>query len=88
VARAYRDERVLLVTHEVPVHLVRHLVEGSSEQEVLESSREVEYANCALTAFERDGDGHLELTAFNHTVPVEAEGAPRTEESDVPVAPR
>jgi broad specificity phosphatase PhoE len=88
VARAYRDERVLLVTHEVPVHLVRHLVEGSSEQDVLASSREVEYANCALTAFERDGSGALELVTFNHTVPLEAEGAPRTEESNVPVAPR
>ncbi len=87
VARAYPDERVLLVTHEVPVHLVRHLVEGSTEQEVLAAAREVEYANCALTRFEPDGAGRLKLTAFNYTVPVEDEGAPRTEESDAPVAP-
>ena len=86
--RLHSKERVLVVTHEVPVLLMRYLLDGLSEQEVLALGRSTEYANCGLTSYELGADGELELTAFNHTVPVEEHGAPRTEESDVPVGPR
>jgi len=88
IARVHAERRVLVVTHEVPVHLIGHLIAGTSEQDVLAASREVEYANCALTRFDRAADGSVVRTAFNQTVPVEEHGAPRTEESDAPAAPR
>jgi broad specificity phosphatase PhoE len=86
--RLHGKERVLLVTHEVPVLLVRYLLEHMSEQEVLALGRATEYANCGLTSYDLGADGELQLSAFNYTVPVEQQGEPVTEESDAPVGPR
>lgn len=88
LARLFPHERVLVVTHEVPIFLFRYLLDGMTEQEVLELGHQVEYANCGLTSYELGNDGALELTQFNYTVPVEEQGAPRTEEPDVPLGPR
>jgi broad specificity phosphatase PhoE len=82
--RLHGKERVLLVTHEVPVLLVRYLLEGMSEQEVLALGRATEYANCGLTSYDLGADGELQLSAFNYTVPVEQQGERVTEESDAP----
>lgn len=88
LARIHSHERVLVVTHEVPILLTRYLLDGMSEKQVLELGHSVEYANCGLTSYEMSSDGGVELVEFNHTVPIEEQGAPRTEESDAPAGPR
>ncbi len=80
LARVHAHERVLVVTHEVPILLTRYLLDGMSEAQVLELGRSVEYANCGLTSYELGSDAGVELVEFNHTVPIEEQGAPRTEE--------
>lgn len=82
LAREFADERVLVVGHDVPIQLVRALVEGFDEERLVDLVSGTAYANCALTSFETGPDGY-ELTNYNYTAPVEAEGTPATEESDV-----
>lgn len=81
-------ERVLMVTHDVVVLLVRYVVEGMTEQQVLELQRRERVLNGALTAFRYDeGTRALRLHAFNQALyegrPVEAgevgEGLPLQE---------
>jgi broad specificity phosphatase PhoE len=92
IARSYRRERLLVVSHQVVILMFRYIFEGMREQEVLAIDREVEVANCSLTVFEYDPSfgrgGCLVLRSFNDTEPVRAEGEEVTEEPDVPVAPR
>jgi broad specificity phosphatase PhoE len=83
VARDLAQERVLLVTHDVPIQLVRALVEGLDEQATVDLVRGAAYANCALTVFDRGPEGY-QLARYNHTVPVEKQGVEPTEETDVP----
>jgi 2,3-bisphosphoglycerate-dependent phosphoglycerate mutase len=87
LARDLADERVLLVLHDVPIQLVRAVVEGLDERATVELVTGTAYANCALTAFERGPDGYA-LDVYNHTVPVEEQGEPATEARDVVVGPR
>lgn len=59
-------ERVLMVTHDVVVLLVRYVVEGMSEADVLRLQREERIANAGLTAFRYDeGSREMRLHAFN-----------------------
>jgi broad specificity phosphatase PhoE len=83
IARDLRDERVLVVAHDIPIQLVRAVYDGLDERATVELVQRNAYANCALTAYERTGDGH-HMTAYNFTVPVEERGEPATEEPDVP----
>ena len=65
-------ERVLLVTHDVPIQLARGVLEGSSEADVVRLVAGTRYENCALSAFEADDDRYR-MTAYNEVVP----GGPR-----------
>jgi broad specificity phosphatase PhoE len=90
VADMRRDcagERVLLVAHQVVVLLVRYVVEGMTEQEVLAVDRLGDVANCAVTAYVSDGDG-LRLEKYNDTAHLEAEDEPVTAEPEGPHGPR
>lgn len=80
LGREYDGQRVLLVTHEVPVLLMRCLLESMREAEVVALQRSVQLANCGLTAFERGDSGRLELADFNATVALRSESAPVTGE--------
>lgn len=95
VALDLAHERVLVVAHDVPIQLVRAIVDGLDEEQTIRLVRENAYANCALTAYERasadgaaavtaEGGGSFTLTAYNRTVPIETEGEPATQERDVP----
>jgi broad specificity phosphatase PhoE len=92
VSLNYAHERLMIVTHQVVVLMFRYILEGMREHEVLAIDRDVEVANCSLTAYELDpgaGRRHpLVLRRFNDVSPLTDEGEEVTEEPDVPVAPR
>ena len=87
LAREHTDRRVLVVAHEVPIIIMRYLIERLDEQAALELSRSARLANCSLTTFERNGDA-LCLDRDAWVAPLESEDAPITDEPDPAVAPR
>jgi broad specificity phosphatase PhoE len=87
VARLHCDQRVLVVTHEVPIILFRYLIEDLDEHDALELSRSGSLANCSLTTFTRNDGGRLRLDREAWTAPLERDATPVTEEPDAPVAP-
>ncbi|RZJ44871.1 MAG: histidine phosphatase family protein [Brevundimonas sp.] len=84
----HRDERVLIVGHQVVVLCLRYLLEGLTEAEILAVDREGDVANCGVTTYSRNGDGDLRLEAYNFVAPLEREGAPVTSAPDAKVAAR
>jgi broad specificity phosphatase PhoE len=87
ITREHVDRRVLVVTHEVPIIILRYLIERLDEQAALALSRAARVANCSLTTYERDGDRlRLDLDAW--TAPLEEQRTPITKEPDDAVAPR
>jgi 2,3-bisphosphoglycerate-dependent phosphoglycerate mutase len=85
-------ERVVLVAHQVVVLLVRYVLEGMTEEQVLEVDREAEVANCSLTTYRHDPSlglrGGLRLDAYNEVAHLEHRDEEVTAEPDVPGAPR
>ena len=84
----HRDERVLVVGHQVVVLCLRYLLEGLTEADILAIDAEGDVANCGLTTYSRDGDGGLALETYNFIAPLEEEGAPVTSAPDAKVAAR
>ena len=64
----YADERVLLVSHDVPILLARYVLESLTPQDAVSLSGQV--VNCGMTTYRRGPDG-LELEVFNDATPVE-----------------
>ena len=64
----YDGERVLVVTHDVPILLARYVIEGLSPDEVVALSRQI--VNCGMTTYRRDGHT-LWLEKFNDATPIE-----------------
>ncbi|GAC1363967.1 MAG: histidine phosphatase family protein [Polyangiales bacterium] len=87
----YRNERVLVVAHQVIVLCFRYLLEGLDEAQILAIDREHDVANCSLTIYEQftdtDGRSHMALRDYNLVTPLEDAGEPVTERPD-PAAPR
>jgi probable phosphoglycerate mutase len=83
---------VLIVAHQVVVLCLRYLLEQMTEEQILAVDAEGDVANCSITAYGFDPQagprGGLVLQAYNFTVPLEAEGAPVTAETDAPRAAR
>lgn len=92
ISREHPGERVLVVTHEVVIYLFRYVLERLSERQVLELGTQRQLANCSVTRFELEvGAGDVQemrLVGFDDVAPLDADDAPITHESDVPVAPR
>lgn len=87
LAREHTGKRVLVVAHEVPIIIMRYLIQRLDEDAALELSRSRRLANCSLTTFERRGDElHLDRDAW--VTPLETADAPITDESDPAIAPR
>jgi probable phosphoglycerate mutase len=84
----YEDRRVLVVAHEVPIYMMRYLIEDLDERAALALGRDQPLANCGLTTYERGAGGHQVLDMVNWTAPLEHRGTPVTEEPDAAVAPR
>lgn len=64
----FAGERVLVVSHDVPILLMRYVLEHLTPDEAVGLSRQV--VNCGLTIYERDGD-RMRLQVFNDATPVE-----------------
>ncbi len=80
-------ERVLLVAHQVVVLLVRYVLEGMTERQVLEVDAQADVLNCSVTTYAGVGDG-LALVSFNDVAHLERASAEVTAESDAPRVPR
>jgi broad specificity phosphatase PhoE len=92
LTREYRRERVLIVSHSVVVLCFRYLLERMSEEQILTIDRELDVANCSVTAYRFDPSlgkkGKLALELFNFVAPLEEAGEPVTTKKDAPVAPK
>lgn len=88
LVREYADNVVMVVTHEVPIIIMRYLVEKLDEQAALALGSSAHVANCSLTTYVRDRDGALARERDAWTVPLEQHDTPVTDESDAPVASR
>jgi broad specificity phosphatase PhoE len=92
MTRDHRNERVMIVSHQVVIMMFRYLLERMTEHQILETDREHQLANCSLTSFVFDKSagrhGKLVLDRFNEVTGVVAQGAEVTREDDAPVAPR
>ncbi|UWZ40325.1 histidine phosphatase family protein [Dactylosporangium roseum] len=78
--------RVLLVAHEAVVLLVRYLVEGLTEPELLAIARDTTMANCAVSSWRAEG-GVLRPERFNAVDHLRREGTPATRQEDVNAEP-
>ncbi len=90
ICQEYHGERVLIVAHSVVVLCMRYIVEGLTEDEILQIDRDTDVANCSVTRFDVDPSlgpaGKLILDSFNFIAPLHEEGAPVTTMSDTPAA--
>jgi probable phosphoglycerate mutase len=84
VRDAHDGGRVLLVGHDAIVMLLRYLVEGLTEAEVMAISRSTAIANCSITSWSRSGGG-LEPELFNFVDHLRREGAEPTRQENVGV---
>jgi len=78
-------ERVLIVAHQVVVLCLRYVIEGLTEQQLLEIDRAGDVANCSVTSFRastRVGRAGLELLDYNFVAPLEEAGEPVTAAPD------
>ncbi len=81
------DERVLIVGHQVVVLVLRYVVEGMTEQQVLSVDREGEVANCSVTSYSFP-EGSPVLSRYNEVSSLQDDDATVTAEPDAPRAPR
>jgi len=90
IARSHAGERVMVVAHQVVIHMFRYVLENLTEAEVLELSRGRELANCSVTTFVSDPDepDGMRVVGVDDVAAVRDSDASVSRESDVPVAPR
>lgn len=70
-------ERILVVTHDVPILLARYILDGLTPEESTSYSNQLR--NCSVTSYEAQDDGTgLRLVAFNDTTALETDDAPLT----------
>jgi broad specificity phosphatase PhoE len=79
------DRRVLLIAHDAIVMVLRYLVEGLSEAELMALTRATAIANCSITSWRRDAGGRLEPELFNWVGHLHREGAEPTRQENVGV---
>ncbi|HEX8631520.1 MAG TPA: histidine phosphatase family protein [Catenuloplanes sp.] len=83
ISRDHDGRRVLLVGHEAIVLLVRYLLDGLTEAELMSLARETAIANCSISSWRGDGAGGWRLERFNHVEHVRQEGVEPTRQEDV-----
>lgn len=79
--------RVLLVGHEAVVFLLRYLIEGLTEAELMRLAGDSTIGNCSITSWRRDADGSLSLVDFNRIDHLRRQGATPTREDEVHAEP-
>ncbi|WP_432896325.1 histidine phosphatase family protein [Micromonospora matsumotoense] len=85
--RDHQGRRVLLFGHDALVFLLRYLVEGLSEAELMGLTREHVIANCSVTGWSADAAGRLTPDIFNDVTHLHAQGAPPTTEDEIHAEP-
>ncbi len=75
----YEDARVWLFTHQAVIMSFRYVLEGLTEQELLEIDHSSDIPNCSQTTYRNDGDG-LVLERFADASALEDTEADVTEE--------
>ncbi|MEH0936388.1 histidine phosphatase family protein [Micromonospora psammae] len=85
--RDHEGGRVLLFGHDALVFLLRYLVEGLTEAELMALTREHVIANCSVTGWSADADGRLTLDTFNDVRHLRQQGARPTREDEVHAEP-
>ncbi|MGN6300648.1 MAG: histidine phosphatase family protein [Angustibacter sp.] len=79
----YAGRRMAVFTHQAVIMCHRLVLEGLSEDVLLEADRGDPLANCAMTTYRLGAHGGLELVRYNDTAAVERSAeAPLTEEPD------
>jgi broad specificity phosphatase PhoE len=87
LAREHAGRRVLLVTHEVTIVLMRYLLDDLDEKQAIALGGG-RLANCSLTSYVTEPDGTPRLVLDGWTAPLDMADETVTEERDAPVAPR
>ncbi|MFI6264854.1 histidine phosphatase family protein [Micromonospora sp. NPDC051006] len=85
--RDHEGQRVLLFGHDALVFLVRYLVEGLTEEELMALTRQYVIANCSVTGWSADESGRLTLRDFNDVGHLRRQGARPTREDEVHAEP-
>ncbi|MEV1288606.1 histidine phosphatase family protein [Micromonospora sp. NPDC049679] len=85
--RDHEDGRVLLVGHEAIVFLLRYLLEGLTEAELMAFAHDNTVANCSITSWLRSDEKRLSLLEFNQVEHLRREGATPTQEEGVDAEP-
>ncbi|PWU45499.1 histidine phosphatase family protein [Micromonospora globispora] len=85
--RDHEGRRVLLFGHDALVFLLRYLVEGLTEPELMALTREYVIANCSVTGWSADADGRLTPDVFNDVAHLRQQGARPTREDEVHAEP-
>jgi 2,3-bisphosphoglycerate-dependent phosphoglycerate mutase len=85
--RDHAGGRVLLFGHDALVFLLRYLVEGLTEAELMALTRAHGIANCSVTGWSAGDDGRLTLDVFNDVRHLHREGARPTREDEVHAEP-
>ncbi len=92
LTREHRQERVLIVGHQVTVNCLRYLFERLSEGQILDIDRRADVPNCSVTSYKFDRsagrNGKLVLDLVNFVAPLTDTGTPVTTAPDVPAAPK
>ena len=86
LAREHAGKVVMIVTHEVPILIMRYLLEDLDEPTVLSFAGHL--ANCSLTRYVSDDEGRPQLHQVGWTAPLDEDDVPVTDEPEHPVAPR
>jgi broad specificity phosphatase PhoE len=76
---ALPGQRVLVVSHDVVIALLRYVCCGLEEHEVLELARTTPLHNAAVSRYVRDADGRWHVTAYDDVTHLRAAGLPVTE---------
>jgi broad specificity phosphatase PhoE len=80
--------RVLLFGHEAVVYLLRYLLEGLTEADLLTIAGDGALANCSVTSWvRRDGAPGMSVVDFNRVDHLELEGAEPTHEEEIRAEP-
>ncbi|MFI7608105.1 histidine phosphatase family protein [Micromonospora sp. NPDC049366] len=85
--RDHEGERVLLFGHDALVFMLRYLVEGLTEEQLMALTRQHVIANCSITGWSADDAGRLTLDVFNDVGHLHRQGARPTREDEVHAEP-
>ncbi|MCW3840469.1 histidine phosphatase family protein [Micromonospora yasonensis] len=85
--RDHAGQRVLLFGHDALVFLLRYLVEGMTEKELLALTRQQVIANCSVTGWSTHRAGRLTPEVFNDVAHLRRQGARPTREDEVHAEP-